>query len=48
METSRREHERGIRERHAREQQEVIEGQWGRSHPGLDTAEGREMEDPRR
>lgn len=40
--------ERAFRERHALEQQEVIDGQWGDSHPGLDTVEGREMEDPRR
>lgn len=48
MESERRDHERKTRAHHAREQQEMIDDQWGGSHPGLDTAEGREMENPRR
>jgi hypothetical protein len=44
----RRQYERDLHARYSREQQEMIDGQWGDTHPGLDTAEGREMENPRR
>lgn len=47
MEAERREYQRRERERFDREQQEMIEEQWPDTHPGWDTPEGREMEDPR-